>query len=107
MSDNVWYDPEAFGLSVVGSADEPGLSYEFNTFAVWRRNEDGALFCASSIGCSCPTPFEEYESVDNLTACQNVEAVRREAEEWAADDAGRLIEVNKLMRHVREVVSEP
>lgn len=57
---NVYYNPEECGLKIVGSLDEADLSYEFNTLIVLESNQNGKLYWATSSGCSCPTPFEEY-----------------------------------------------
>lgn len=66
---NVYYDPEKLGLKIVGVLDQPDLSYEYNTFVVWQHEDSKRLFYATDTGCSCPTPFEEYnfESPDNNT----------------------------------------
>ncbi len=60
---NIWYDPEKFGLKVVGTLSIP-MSYEFSYFVVWS-GRNGELFWGTDSGCSCPTPFE-YTGVDDL-----------------------------------------
>lgn len=57
---NIYYDPENCGLKLVGSLDQADLCYEFNTLIVLESNQSGKLYWATSSGCSCPTPFEEY-----------------------------------------------
>ena len=62
MSDyetNPYYNPEATGLAIVGtaSANEP---YEFDMIVVWK-NADGEFLIGSDSGCSCPVPFEDTE----------------------------------------------
>lgn len=54
---NIYYNPEKFGLTVVGEA-EAGGGYEFDTFVVWRT-EAGDYLWAEDAGCSCPTPFND------------------------------------------------
>lgn len=61
---NVYYDHEKLGLEKVGEL-EAGGSYEFDTFCVWR--DDKAVYYATDGGCSCPTPFENYDGVESLT----------------------------------------
>ena len=63
MNDNVMYNPEKFGLTVVGVAYDDDLSYEFDEFIVWRDAE-GSLRWASDAGCSCPIPFEDVTLAD-------------------------------------------
>ena len=57
---NVYYDPADFGLVLVETLDEAGLSYEYNTLIVLQHTASKRLFWASDSGCSCPTPFENY-----------------------------------------------
>lgn len=64
---NPYYSPEATGLAIVGDLDTGG-GYEFDMLVVWQRIEDGALFWGTDSGCSCPSPFEDVDSVDDLTA---------------------------------------
>jgi hypothetical protein len=65
MSDNVYYSPEKFGLTQIGMIDDPNSCYSFDDLVVWEH-EDGRLFYAEDSGCSCPSPFEGYEGVDEL-----------------------------------------
>ena len=57
---NPYYSPEKLGMDLI-SFDEPGMSYEYNTF-LFVRTPDGRIFSASDAGCSCPTPFEANEA---------------------------------------------
>lgn len=63
MSHNIYYNPESCGtgLRLVGQLDETGLEYEFNTMLLLESVVSGYLYWATSRGCSCPTPFEEYQ----------------------------------------------
>lgn len=63
-SPDPYYNPEAFGLTVLASGDIGG-SYEFDMVVVWRH-EDGRLFVGADSGCSCPSPFEDFGSLDEL-----------------------------------------
>ncbi len=62
---NVYSDPEYLGLEIIEALDEEGLGYEFNTLCVWKDKE-GNLYFATDSGCSCPSPFEDYNSIDSL-----------------------------------------
>jgi len=57
---NPYYSPESFELELL-SFDEPDLSYEYNTLCFWAT-KDGRVYSTSDSGCSCPTPFEQYDS---------------------------------------------
>jgi hypothetical protein len=56
---NPYYNPESLDLEML-AFDEPGLSYEFNTLCFWAT-KNGRVYSAEDSGCSCPTPFEDYE----------------------------------------------
>lgn len=56
---NVYYDPENFGLKILGEIDFSSGSYEFDVSVVWADVETGALYYADDSGCSCPAPFED------------------------------------------------
>ena len=52
---------------------EWGASYEFDTLCVWQNSETGEIRAAHDSGCcSCPTPFEYYESMDAATKIESV-----------------------------------
>lgn len=63
---DVYYQPEKFGLTLLDEIDDPQACYSFDILAVWQH-EDGRLFWASDSGCSCPSPFEDFTSLDDLT----------------------------------------
>jgi hypothetical protein len=89
---NVYYNPEDFGLEVVGSVDV-GEMYEFDMFVVFRETATGRIGYATDSGCSCPSPFEDTEIDDIEWAPSWV--VARELQEYAAgkeaDDVANLI----------------
>ena len=63
---NIYYNPEHFGLSVVAEIDYSDGCYQFDYRMVWRHNETGKLYTARDSGCSCPSPFEDYNSIESL-----------------------------------------
>lgn len=65
-SPDVYYQPEHFKLTQVGMISDPEADWSFDDFVVWQH-EDGRLFYASDAGCSCPSPFESYTSLGDLT----------------------------------------
>lgn len=69
---NPYYNPEACGLELLGIAEkEP--EWDFYILGLWRDKETGELFLAQDSGCSCPTPFEEFTSLDKLTRIKKIE----------------------------------
>lgn len=57
---NVYYNPEAFGLTPVAELECSSGGYEFDTIVVWS-DATGTLLWAHDAGCSCPTPFEDHD----------------------------------------------
>ncbi|MEO3974389.1 hypothetical protein [Streptomyces sp. CAU 1734] len=79
----VYYSPEDFGLTMVGDVEAAG-GYEFDMLAVWRRDEDGALFWSTDSGCSCFSPFDGMESPDeHLERIRDVAAFAQAARAWS------------------------
>lgn len=63
MTHNVYYDPAHFGLTLLGTAGDPDLSWGFDEFTVWA-DADGTLRWAYDSGCSCPEPFGDLTLAD-------------------------------------------
>lgn len=61
---NVYSYPEKHGLTIVDEL-EFGGSFEFDTHVVFKHS-DGRLFYAHDAGCSCPTPFEAVEGLQDM-----------------------------------------
>ena len=109
---DVYYQPEHFGLTPIGEIDDPEACYSFDKLVVWQH-DDGRLFWASDSGCSCPSPFEDYTSLDDLndltaeTWNDFAEDVKEHALPWdkskddlaAADKTELLAKVSRLLRH--------
>lgn len=62
---NVYYDPEEFGLTLLGETDLAEPDYSFDLLAVWKGEK--GYYLATDSGCSCPTPFENYDGISDLT----------------------------------------
>lgn len=61
--DNIYYDPGKFGLTLLGELDFSSGYYEFDYTAVWS-DSSGTLYYLDDSGCSCPSPFEDYNVSD-------------------------------------------
>lgn len=62
-----YYQPEDFGLTSIGEVSWDNEFYQFDLTAVWRNNETGVIYYADDSGCSCPSPFEDFHDVSDLT----------------------------------------
>jgi hypothetical protein len=61
--ENLYYYPEKSGLEIVGEVEFVG-GYEFDKIVVWRETQTGRIGYGEDAGCSCPTPFEDFELED-------------------------------------------
>ena len=60
MSD-IYYNPKAYGLEVVGEVDSSDGNYQFNLFVVWHDPRQHDYVWGEDSGCSCPSPFENED----------------------------------------------
>lgn len=63
---NPYYHPEQLDLEVVAEHKYSTESYEYDMRVVWRHKPTGVLYTARDSGCSCPTPFDDFTSLDRL-----------------------------------------
>lgn len=76
--ENFYGSPEKHGLEIVGEVDAGG-GYDFEKFVVWT---DGRrLYYATDSGCSCPTPFEDIDTVSDLVNSPKA-GVLKALDEW-------------------------
>ena len=63
---NIYSQPEAFGLRQFAMVDDANANYSFNRVVVWYDPVTLEYFWAQDAGCSCPSPFENVTSRDQL-----------------------------------------
>lgn len=73
---NPYYDPDDFGLVIVGSFDWSEPDYSFDMCVVWYEPTSGKYYWASDSGCSCPSPFEDFHSVDQFQSGSEHDVIR-------------------------------
>jgi len=99
---NPYYSPEKLGLKIVGVVEkEP--DYDFDMFVVWE-SEDGTIYMASDSGCSCPSPFEDYHSIEQLERIGSYDQFARALDSWREyvyNLSGGPSSVDSLRRKVR------
>lgn len=102
---NVYYDPEAFGLRILGSVEFSSGSYEFDTYVVFVDEQSGALFSAHDSGCSCPLPFERYDrsNLTPITRTQDVIDATESLKEYVYDESRMPSVVDAIGRLVEKV----
>ncbi len=95
---NPYYNPENLGLEIVEQLN-PNMSYEFDMVVVWKAIESGNLYWAADSGCSCPTPFEDYNSIEDLNPFNYEEIERAVKDRYGASDG----EKQDFLRKVRNL----
>ena len=90
-------------LEVIHELDDDSLSYEFDTYRVYKNPKNGELFYASDSGCSCPTPFEGYRSSDDLTKIDKASygSFEQDFVSWA-ERTKQLTEARTALQSVRK-----
>ncbi len=73
---NVYGSPEKFGLTPIDELELNDYSYEFDIVAVWKHGESGKIYLAADSGCSCPSPFEDFTSLEELEEIVSMQPVR-------------------------------
>lgn len=101
-SPDLWHNPEKFGLTIVGDIEWSEPCYSFNTTVV-SVDDKGTYYVYSDSGCSCPSPFESFttlESADLITT--NVREVIAKLEEYLGTNdyaAGQVVDlIAKLLQ---------
>jgi hypothetical protein len=83
---NVYYSPSASGLETVGEIEWSDGFYQFDLTVLWR-DEAGALHWGEDAGCSCPSPFEDVNSVSELSTGTKWEFVKHVQDRLALAEA--------------------
>ena len=68
---NPYYHPEAMNLETIGEIEFSDGDYNFDTRVFWKELSTNKVYTARDSGCSCPTPFEDYDTIESLTLVQN------------------------------------
>lgn len=74
-SSNPYHDPEEVGLKIIASIEWSHRAYSFNITCVWIEDETQDIYMATSSGCSCPRPFEEFHSLADLIRVENASQI--------------------------------
>lgn len=104
-SPDPYNQPEAFGLTLISSIELMDYCYQFDMVCVWWH-EDGSIYYAHDSGCSCPSPFEDIRSMDDLTKLEGgwaeldtyLSDLNGSTSNYAADCAEVVNKVRELTR---------
>lgn len=72
---DVYYQAEHFGLLQIGEIQWSEPDYSFDIGVVWVDTA-GTLYYGQDSGCSCPSPFEDFTSLDDLEKFETVAALQ-------------------------------
>jgi len=86
--ENIYYDPEHFGLEIVAEIEYSSGFYEFDTRVVWKQKSSRKCFTARDSGCSCPIPFEDYH-MGNIEPL-NFQALRQEVNDELTKEGSNI-----------------
>lgn len=75
---DAYYTPHKLGLEVVAEVELSEPDYSFDIAMVWWHVLTDSFYVARDSGCSCPSPFETFDSLDKL----NGPLSRHEAAKW-------------------------
>jgi len=80
MSMSVYYNPEELGLELVDEIDYASPDdYGFDYRVVWWHAENRKLYTGRDAGCSCPSPFEDFFTLEDLDELPDMVDLREEA----------------------------
>jgi hypothetical protein len=107
-----YYNPELWGLKLIGSVERDNAPYQFNLVAVWQDPATGKLYYDFDSGCSCPQPFERVKEIADLQPIHDYESFAREVNDWlrgysdldAPPRPAAEVAVQALLREVRELL---
>lgn len=64
---DIYDEPDNFDLTFIDQVSWDNESYQFDYTGVWKHNVTGQLYMADDSGCSCPSPFENFTTLESLT----------------------------------------
>ena len=109
---NVYYNPESFGLTVMGQFDWCEVDYSFDMCVVWK-DAGGAFWIGNDSGCSCPSPFEDIYDLNELDGPHDRSGLKSRLERLVGERVGSenvysssyIFPRARLMNEVSEILS--
>lgn len=74
---NPHHDAGKCGLKLLAVIDEPDMSYSFNTGLLFKHARLPVFWYVEDSGCSCPTPFSDVHSTDDMTRVRSLDELAR------------------------------
>lgn len=101
MYNDVYSSPESHGLALVDEIDFSDGCWQFDLRVVWKHLTSGVLYTGRDAGCSCPSPFEDYHSLDQLDVLDYEQLrgeVRTESDHTTAAERADFLRKVRLAR---------
>ncbi len=74
QSQDGYYGYDQFvGFTKLDEIEWDNNSYEFNITGIWVKDDDGTVWTADDSGCSCPTPWENTDTLERLFSIEPLE----------------------------------
>ncbi len=80
-----YYD-QFVGFTKLDEIEWDNESYAFNITGVWVKDDDGTVWTADDSGCSCPTPWENLDTLERLFSVEPL--VERYKRQTSTDESG-------------------
>ena len=102
---NPYYNPEECGLELIDCLDLAEANYSFEYLCVWKEKITGDLYCAHDSGCSCPTPFEDYNKLSQLEIIR-VETIKRVRDELRKNSYVGMERAQEFMYKIKKALNK-
>lgn len=100
--EDVYSSPENYGLAIVGEIEWSDESYQFDMTVLWVHGETKILYVGSDSGCSCPSPFEDVHSLEDLTKISKPMDLYNFLAEAGEDHPNKVGDVGELIMKARD-----
>lgn len=87
---DIYYNPEKFGLEKVGEFDWSEPDYSFDICVVWKAKR-GQYWIGNDSGCSCPSPFEDVKDINELDGPYTKDGLRKRLDSMIEDRLGGYV----------------
>lgn len=100
----MYYNPQDYGLEVLGEIERSDGCYQFDMLVVWRESR-GQYWIGEDSGCSCPSPFENLTELNELDGPYNKKGLKSRLT-WIMDnDQYSYLSKAEYAREISEILS--
>lgn len=81
---DITYEPQKYGVKLITDVGDGG-GYDWDCFTVWKSIEGNTFYWGADSGCSCTSPFEDLNSLADLTS-GTAQQAHDALDTWFAED---------------------